>query len=374
MRPYAEAAVMHARQVHDLAIGLRSEDMAIVDRILDRQREHHDHTDDQLLALCYGSWFGETAVEQWGAHWVGLHEPHPPRLSVDGFLCSPVEAVAARLQGDATPLAQRWQELTQWIANRRQSACNAAAGNAAAWDELATDPRFHTDPRELQPPPDAAAAQAAIDPWLSELPLPGSRLLLLAAGGGTHSLLHAVAGFDVTVVDRSQRMLAIDQRAAQQFGLAIDIQALALQDLSPLAPESFDAVVQPVSSCYVPDLASIYRQVARVLRPRGLYIAQHKQPGSLQASGSAAGDYRIRFPAFAGLPVVREGRTDEHLEPGTTEFIHPLETLLGELCRSGFVIEDLTEPPRGDAWAAVGSPPHRACYLPPYLKVKARRR
>lgn len=373
MRTYAEAAVVHARQVHDLAIGLRGEDIPLVDRILDRHRAQADRADDQSLSLCYGSWFGETAIEQWGARWVGLHEPHPPRLSVDGFLCSPIEAVAARLHGGAVPLAQRWQELTQWIANQRRAVRDAATGNAAAWDALASDRRFHADPRTL-PPPDAAAARAAIDPWLSELPLPGSKLLLLAAGGGTHSLLHAVAGFDVTVVDRSKRMLAIDRQAAQQFGLAIDIQALSLHDLSALAAESFDAVVQPVSSCYVPDLAAVYRQVARVLRPRGLYIAQHKQPGSLQASGSPPGDYRLRQPAFAGLPVVREGRTDDHLEPGTIEFIHPLETLLGQLCRSGFVIEDLIEPPRGDAWAAVGSPTHRACYLPPYLKVKARRR
>ncbi len=373
MRTYAEAAVVHARQVHDLTLGLCSEDITLVDHILDLHRAQVDRGNDQSLALCYGSWFGETVIAQWGAQWVGLHEPHPPRLSVDGFLCSPIEAVAARLHDGAVRLAQRWQELADWIASRRQSVCDAAAGNAAAWDELAMDARFHADPHELQPP-DAAAARAAIDPWLSELPLPGSKLLLLAAGGGTHSLLHAAAGFDVTVVDRCRRMVAIDRRLAQQFGLAIDTQEVSLQDLSPLPSAGFDAVVQPVSSCYVPDLAAVYRQIARVLRPGGLYIAQHKQPGSLQASGNPAGDYRLRLPAFAGLPVSRELATDEHLEAGTTEFIHPLEALLGELCRNGFVIEDITEPPRGDAWAAVGSPTHRACYLPPYLKVKARRR
>jgi hypothetical protein len=46
---------------------------------------------------------------------------------------------------------------------------------------------------------------------------------------------------------------------------------------------------------------------------------------------------------------------------------------VGGLCRSGFVIEDFQEPPRADAWAAVGTDQHRACYLPPYLKIKARR-
>jgi len=371
MQTYAEAAVVHARQVHALTLRLQVEDLAIVDRILDHHRVQADRSDDHALALCYGSWFGETALKHWGAQWVGLHEPQPPRLSVDGFLCSPIEAVAARLHADGVPLGQRWQALNAWVTSRHQAVCDAATGNAGAWDKLANDPRFHAHPQAL--PPDVATARAAIDPWLSEWQ-PGSKLLLLAAGGGTHSGLHAAAGFDVTVVDQCDRMLAIDRQLAERFALAITVQELSLQDLSPLLPASFDAVVQPVSSCYVADLAAVYRQVGRVLRSGGLYIAQHKQPGSLQASGNPRGDYRLRLPVFAGLPLGQALETDEHLEPGTTEFIHPLETLLGELCRSGFVIEAVTEPPRGDAWAAPGSPAHRACYLPPYLKIKARRR
>lgn len=43
-------------------------------------------------------------------------------------------------------------------------------------------------------------------------------------------------------------------------------------------------------------------------------------------------------------------------EYGTVEFVHTLDELLGGLCRSGFIIEDIQEPPRGDAWAPTNSP------------------
>ena len=48
-------------------------------------------------------------------------------------------------------------------------------------------------------------AIAAIDPWLrQEGSLEGRRVLCLAAGGGTHGPLFALAGADVTVVDFSK--------------------------------------------------------------------------------------------------------------------------------------------------------------------------
>jgi len=53
--------------------------------------------------------------------------------------------------------------------------------------------------------------------------------------------------------------------------------------------------------------------------------------------------------------------------------VHGLDALIGGLCRAGFVIEAFSEPPRADASAPAGSPGHRAWFLPPYLKIKARR-
>jgi len=172
----------------------------------------------------------------------------------------------------------------------------------------------------------------------------------------------------VTVVDFSERQLDHDRRVASIHGLDLKIVRASIDDLGTLAASSYDLVLQPVSACYVPDVGRIYAEVARVIRPGGLYVVQHKQPGSLQAGR----DYRIEQPMIEGLAL--DPAEAGHREPGTTEYLHSLDALLGGMCRAGFVLEDVVEPPRADALAPAGSPGHRAWFLPPYVKLKARRR
>ena len=43
------------------------------------------------------------------------------------------------------------------------------------------------------------------------------------------------------------------------------------------------------------------------------------------------------------------------------------------LCRAGFAIEDLVEPMRADVSAPAGEIGHRGRYVPPYVRIKARR-
>lgn len=112
---------------------------------------------------------------------------------------------------------------------------------------------------------------AAIDPWLlAEGPLEGRRVLCLAAGGGTHGPLHALAGARVTVVDLSPKQLEHDQTAADELGLPIERIVTSMDDLSTLSNDSFDAVIHPVSLCYVRTLGPVYHEIARVLRSGGL--------------------------------------------------------------------------------------------------------
>lgn len=375
MRSYAETALLHAQARYQVVLDWSEQSLTRVDQILDQQRLGGEPAEQNSVALCYGCWLGEIAIARWDGAWVGCHEPLPPRIVVAGRPCSPVDAVAARLRDSRQPtLVQLWGKLEQWHRQQTRAIQQAAAQNSAAWDVLATDQRFTIPHDAFAELPTTEDARAAIDPWLHELFETNAKLLLLAAGGGTHSVLHAVAGFEVTVLDISPAMLARDTQLACQLGLPIHVRQGALSDLSMFPTGGFDVVVQPVSSCYLPDLAAMYGQVAGVLRPGGIYTVQHKQPASLQATGSPAGKYQLTKPMFFALPVSRDSDQDQQLEPDTIEFIHPLETLLGDLCRSGFVIEDVAEPLRADAWALRGSAGERACFLPPYLRVKARRR
>ncbi len=208
--------------------------------------------------------------------------------------------------------------------------------------------------------------------WLGES-IAGKRLLCLGAGGGKHSVIYAAAGALVTVVDISPAMLALDREVAAERRLPVRTVETSMDDLAALGAGEFDIVVQPVSTCYVPDILAVYREIARVTAAGGTYVSQHKQPTSLQAS-VRPGDqgYVIVEPYYRQGPLPAAERS-LHREEGTLEFLHRWEDLLGGLCRAGFVIEDLLEPFHADPKADAGAFAHRSCYVPPYVRIKARR-
>jgi SAM-dependent methyltransferase len=244
--------------------------------------------------------------------------------------------------------------------------------NRRVWDERVQQRKAHTQPVSDK---DFAHAREIVDEcgWLPET-IRGLRVLCLAAGGGKHGPLFAFLGAEVTVVDISREMLDIDRAVAAKRGLALKPVEASMDDLKMLPRAGFDLVIQPVSTCYVPNVVAVYEQVAQVTRPGGLYISQHKQPASLQSSAlRGESGYVVKESYYRTEPLPPEIDGLEHREAGALEFIHPLEQLLGGLCRSGFVIEDLVEPRHCSPHANPGTFGHRSCYLPPYVTIKARR-
>ncbi len=250
----------------------------------------------------------------------------------------------------------------------------AVEHNARAWDRLAAAGSALT-----RPAVDAAFA----DPrgWLggagrSWLParLDGLEVLCLAAGGGKHGPLYAAAGAKVTVLDISPAMLELDRQVARERKIDLEIVQGSMDDLSMFAPGRFDLVIHPVSTCYLPDVAAVFRAVARVVKPGGLYVSQHKSPVSLQATlaPAASGRYELVHPFGRTAPLPPEPPSRLR-EAGSQEFVHSLSALLGGMCAAGFTIEDVCEPDHREPGAVPGSFAHRAAFLPPYLRVLARR-
>jgi len=244
--------------------------------------------------------------------------------------------------------------------------------NRRAWDDRVQRHAWHTEPADEK---DFQNPLAVVDDcgWLGGN-VRDRRILCLAAGGGKHGPLLAAAGAEVTVVDLSPAMLEHDRRIAATRGLKLRTVEASMDDLSVLPAGGFDVVIQPVSTCYVPDVCAAYREVARVTAAGGLYISQHKQPASLQAEAqSSARGYAITEHYYRNgpLPPAMDGL--QHREAGTAEYLHRWGELLGGMCRAGFVIEDLVEPRHADPQAAPGTFAHRCCFLPPFVTVKARR-
>jgi len=250
--------------------------------------------------------------------------------------------------------------------------------NARAWDRLvdgqaslarpAVDEAF-ADPRTW-----LGSGGTAGRSWLPDR-LEGLEVLCLAAGGGKHGPLYAAAGARVTVIDLSSAMLDLDRQVSRERRIDMEILQGSMDDLSMLAAARYDLVIHPVSTCYVPEVRCVFAEVARVTKPGGRYVSQHKSPVSLQSSvePGIGGHYELVRPHSGGepLPPVPPSRLRE---TGTLEFIHPLTSLLGGICAAGFAIEDVCEPDHTLPAAVPGSFAHRAAFVPPYLRVLARRR
>lgn len=244
--------------------------------------------------------------------------------------------------------------------------------NREAWDDRVRRHDWYIDTATDQ---DFANPLAVVDQcgWLGG-DVRGKQILCLAAGGGRHSVLFAQAGARVTVVDLSPRMLDLDRKIAAERGLPVRIVETSMEDLSMFNDGEFEIVLQPVSTCYVAEIGTVYRQVARVTMANGLYISQHKQPVNLQADAAPTGrGYLLSEPYYRNTPLPPLEIRSWHREAGTVEFLHRWGQLLGELCRSGFVIEDVAEPNHANPAAEPGTFPHRSCFVPPYIKFKARR-
>src|SRR3954471_17649531 len=228
------------------------------------------------------------------------------------------------------------------------------AHNRRIWDQRARDAKTHAVPVSEK---DFPNARGIVDQcgWLPAT-LRGLPLLCLAAGGGWHGPLLAHLGADVTVVDISEEMLALDRKIAAARHLPLKLVCASMDNLSVLPRAAFEIIIQPVSTCYLPEIAAVYREVASVAARGALYISQHKQPISLQASAiPGANGYSVLHSYYTAGPLPLEKIEGlEHREAGAHEFIHRWEDLLGGLCRSGFVVEDLLEPRHAGAAARPG--------------------
>ncbi len=243
--------------------------------------------------------------------------------------------------------------------------------NQAAYDELVRRgspfAKVASD-RECAAPLDTLDSRG----WIPR-PVTGLKVLCLAAGGGWQSILYACAGAEVTVLDISEEMLALDAREADRRHLSLKIVQGSMDDLSMFAREEFDIVHQPVSSCYIPEIGKMYREIARVLKVGGVYISQHKQPVSLQLTHRTHQEQYVlglEYYQEGALPVVPDRK---YREPGATEYLHRWQDLVGGLCREGFVLEDLVEPKRAGPDGTPGGTQHRGRFVPPYVRLKARR-
>jgi SAM-dependent methyltransferase len=247
------------------------------------------------------------------------------------------------------------------------------AHNRAAWDREVDNDNEWTRPAG----PDVIARARAGD-WSVALigyqPTPrewfpadlaGAAVLCLASGGGQQGPVLAAAGAAVTVFDNSPRQLGRDEEVAAREGLAIRTVLGDMRDLSHLPDASFDVVFNPVSNVFCPDLAPVWRESFRVLRPGGALLAGFVNPDVYIFDEAALDrdELLVRHP----LPFTSLDLPDaEQLQlygDGPIEYSHSLPGQIGGQLAVGFTLTHLVEAPNhADATAR---------YMPGFFATRA---
>ncbi len=196
--------------------------------------------------------------------------------------------------------------------------------------------------------------------------LSGLAVLCLASGGGQQGPVLAAAGADVTVFDNSPRQLDRDQEVAAREGLAIRTVLGDMRDLSAFADASFDVIVHPVSNVFCPDLAPVWRECFRVLRPGGLLLAGFMNPDlfifDIEALDTR-GELVVRHSLPHSSADLPEDERERAYGDGPIEYSHTLTEQIGGQLAVGLTLTHLIEAPHhADATAR---------YMPGYIATRA---
>ena len=250
--------------------------------------------------------------------------------------------------------------------------------NKARWEELA-----QANVEFTLPFLDMTVAKART--WLEDTDLiarhvgklAGKEVLCLAASGGQQSAVFGLLGARVTVFDLSETQLERDRQAAAHHGYSVTTMQGDMRDLSGLADNAFDLIYQAYSINFVPSVASVFQEAARVLRPGGLYHMQCANPFT-QSVDSEAWDgetYLLHHPYIDGFEVTKyyphwdieddDGGWRQIDSP--REFRHTLSTVINTLVANGFLIVRNHEAVSQEEEPEPGTWEHFKSVAPPYL-------
>lgn len=245
--------------------------------------------------------------------------------------------------------------------------------NKERWEELAEANILYSRPLLTL---DERAAREVVDPMGVMGDVEGKEALCLASGGGQQSVAFAILGANVTVLDLSETQLARDEEAARHYDLSVTTVWGDMRDLSRFAEASFDVVWHAYSINFVPDPRPVFREVARVLRPGGLYRVMCANPfviGLEEATWNGQG-YPLGRPYADSELILADPHWDvegsdgvTRRVPGPREFCHTLSTFVNGLVTQGFVLRGVWEELSGDPQAAPGTWEHLKAIAPPWI-------
>lgn len=175
-------------------------------------------------------------------------------------------------------------------------------------------------------------------------------ILGLASGGGQQGPIFAAAGARVTIYDNSPAQLAQDREVAEREGLEIATVEGDMRDLAAFDDGAFDLVFHPVANCFIPDVAPVWREAFRVLRPGGRLLAGFCNPVMFMVDFRELekGQLVIRhkIPYSDAEDLTPEEWQEFEAEDSPLTFGHTLADQIGGQLEAGLVLRGFYE----DAW------------------------
>jgi SAM-dependent methyltransferase len=228
-----------------------------------------------------------------------------------------------------------------------------------------------------------SSAIRLVNPEGVELEVSGRDVLCLAASGGQQTAAFGLLGARVSVFDLSENQLAQDAAVARHYGFPITLQQGDMRDLGVYADRSFDIVWQAHGINFVPDAKPVIREVARLLRPGGLYRLQITNPYAHGVWQRWNGHGYEVTQAYVDGGEIEYRKTEWTIETpegelrailGPREFRHSLETIVNTLldCRLRLLgLWEQSEPPAPDEVNEPGSWLHFKSRMPPWITLWA---
>ena len=205
----------------------------------------------------------------------------------------------------------------------------------------------------------------------------GKSVLCLASGGGQDSAAFGLLGAEVTVMDLSDIQLDRDRQAAEHHNLQVTTIQGDMRDLSVFPGNTFDLVWQPYSVNFVPTVESVYSEVARILKPGGIYYMQFANPfvHSVDDEAWDGNAYPLNRFYIDGEDTTHYfPHWDVAQEDGSSikidrphEFRHNLSTVLNTMAQNGFIFLHLEEYMLKDENPEAGSWSHFTQVAPPWF-------
>ncbi|HEY8559406.1 MAG TPA: methyltransferase domain-containing protein [Pyrinomonadaceae bacterium] len=251
--------------------------------------------------------------------------------------------------------------------------------NQARWKELVRANALFTRPK-LNLDPNSARKIVDFDGRLGDVS--GKDVLCLASGGGQQSAAFALLGANVTVFDLSREQLERDLEAALHYGFDVKIKQGDMRDLSEFEKSSFDVVNHAYSLNFVPDAVSVFRQVARILRPGGIYHFSCANPfvmGTGQSDWNGEG-YILKKTytdkaqiSYEDQDWVYERDSDDDSIRQPIEYRHTLASLFNGLIENNLLVFHVSDncDMYPDENAAPGTWEHFVAFAPPWLSIWA---